>query len=105
MLETIRQGITTSATVIRTGNDEANRDAVIAATKNMVLKHLRAFSATIHDFHAAIFPPSLFLLTVTVEKRRAFSGDQNVFQSLFLLLQNIIFRQKYICFEAYLSCN
>lgn len=55
MLETIRQGTTTSATVIRTGTDEANRDAVIAATKNIVRKHLRAFSATIHDFHAAIF--------------------------------------------------
>lgn len=58
MLETIRQGTTTSATVIRTGNEEANREAIIAATKNMVRKHLRAFSATIHDFHVAIFTDS-----------------------------------------------
>lgn len=54
ILETIRQGTNTSATVIRTGNDEANKDAVIAAIKNIVRTHLRAFSATIHDFHVAI---------------------------------------------------
>lgn len=108
MLETIRQGTTTSATVMRTGNDEANRDAVIAATKNMVLKHLRAFSATIHDFHATIIPPFGFfsiLLTVAAEKRGAFSRDQNVFRVCFFASKHNIQTKSIYVFEAYLSCN